>query len=45
MGQLVSGGPAELEQRADVADADQPVCARSPVRDGFRFAVSSGFGV
>ena len=24
-GQLVGGGPAELEQGADVADADQPV--------------------
>ncbi|MGH3277982.1 MAG: hypothetical protein ACRDNW_02465 [Trebonia sp.] len=39
-GQFVGGDPAELEQRADVSDADQPVGARPPLPGGFRFAGS-----
>ena len=37
MSQFVGGGPAELEQRADVSDADQLVGVSSSLASGFRF--------
>jgi hypothetical protein len=43
VGQFVGSGPAELEQRADVTDADQPVGARPSLPDGFRIAGRRGF--
>jgi hypothetical protein len=45
-GQLVGGGPAKVEQHADVRDADQPVRARPPFRaaSGSRAAEPSGSG-
>jgi hypothetical protein len=45
MGQLVGGGPAELEQRADVTDADQPIRARPSLPDDFRIADRKGFRI
>jgi hypothetical protein len=44
MGQLVGGGPAELEQRTDVTDADQPIRGSSG-KDGPRIAGGEGFRV
>ena len=44
-GQLVGSGPAELEQRADVTDADQPVRARPPSQDALRFGGRRGLRV
>jgi hypothetical protein len=42
MGQFVGSGPAELEQHADVRDADQPI--RKPsIQGGFRIGGRTGF--
>jgi hypothetical protein len=35
MRQLVGGGPAELEEIADIPDADQPVSGPSGLPGGF----------
>jgi hypothetical protein len=43
--QFVGSGPAELEQRADVPDADQLVRARPSLPDGFRFAGGRAFRI
>ena len=42
MGQFVGSGPAELEQRADVIDADQPVRGL-PSKDSPRTGGRTGF--
>jgi hypothetical protein len=45
MGQLVRSGSAELEQRADVTDADQPIGVSSSLTGVFRFVGRRDFRV
>ena len=44
-GQLVGSGPAELEQRADVANADQFIGITSSLPGVFRFTARRDFMV